>query len=295
MPPAAIVSRRGRARARARPCSPSRTFATSVGSVSAFFVAYRSMYSCPVSSPDLVHQLVGELAVDEMVAVTLAGSALDVDRLPDADARRLEQLRHLRVGRLDVGRADHADGEQRAAGGQREPGGPGVALVQQARHANACPRGRCRTGRRGRARRLPRSAPRSLDRPPERSIGIMPIAGKRYFVFQESMYSALPTKLMRRGTVIMRNAESRNEMWFGQRMAPPVGGNGASPRPGPSRASAGSGRRTARTTSCILPAPASAMRQSLSDQACGSRRVHGLFTGSSSPCDQIHAEQGRSG
>ena len=49
----------------------------------------------------------------------------------------------------------------------------------------------------------------------------MPIAGKMYFVFHESMYSALPTKLMLRGTVSIRNAESRNEMWFGHRIAGP--------------------------------------------------------------------------
>jgi hypothetical protein len=82
---------------------------------------------------------------------------------------------------------------------------------------------------------MPNSSPRSrtsaarssadCDRsPPDRSIGIMPIAGKRCFVFHESMYSALPTKLMLRGTVSMRNAESRNEMWFGHRIAGPSAG-----------------------------------------------------------------------
>ena len=89
------------------------------------------------------------------------------------------------------------------------------------RHASACPRGRCRRARPARARRRRRSAPlRSTAA--ERSIGIMPIAGKRNFVFQASMYSALPTKVMRRGTDSSRN-ESRTEMWFGQRIAPPVG------------------------------------------------------------------------
>ena len=44
------------------------------------------------------------------------------------------------------------------------------------------------------------SAPLGWRRRPLRSIGIMPMAGKRYFVFHESMYSALPTKLMRRGS-----------------------------------------------------------------------------------------------
>ena len=56
-------------------------------------------------------------------------------------------------------------------------------------------------------------------------MGIIPIAGNRCFVFHESMYSALPTKLMLRGTVSIRNAESRNEMWFGQRIAGPVSGS----------------------------------------------------------------------
>ena len=83
--------------------------------------------------------------------------------------------------------------------------------------------------------KIPNSSPRRSTRPaassadcdlspPERSIGIMPIAGKMYFVFHESMYSALPTKLMLRGTVSIRNAESRNEMWFGHRIAGPVVG-----------------------------------------------------------------------
>jgi hypothetical protein len=40
-------------------------------------------------------------------------------------------------------------------------------------------------------------------------MGIMPIAGKRNFVFHESMYSALPTKLMLRGTCSIRNALNR--------------------------------------------------------------------------------------
>ncbi len=43
-------------------------------------------------------------------------------------------------------------------------------------------------------------------------------------VFQESMYSALPTKLIRRGTASIRNAESRKLMWLGQRMAGPSAG-----------------------------------------------------------------------
>src|SRR4051794_30508219 len=60
--------------------------------------------------------------------------------------------------------------------------------------------------------------------PPARSIGIIPIAGKTCLVFHESMYSALPTKLLLRGIVSIRNAESRNEMWLGHRIAGPVTG-----------------------------------------------------------------------
>ena len=61
--------------------------------------------------------------------------------------------------------------------------------------------------------------------PPERSIGIIPSAGNRCFVFHESMYSALPMKLMLRDMDNMRNAESRNEMWFGHRIAGPSSGS----------------------------------------------------------------------
>ena len=48
-------------------------------------------------------------------------------------------------------------------------------------------------------------------------------------VFHESMYSALPTKLMLRGTVSIRNIESRNEMWFGHRIAGPDSGSRSKP------------------------------------------------------------------
>ena len=80
--------------------------------------------------------------------------------------------------------------------------------------------------------KIPNSSPRSSTAaaasraardllPPDRSIGIMPSIGNTYFVFHEFMYSALPTKLMLRGTLSMRNAESRKEMWFGHRIAGP--------------------------------------------------------------------------
>src|SRR4029077_16652138 len=60
--------------------------------------------------------------------------------------------------------------------------------------------------------------------PPDRSIGIMPSAGNTYFVFHESMYSALPTKLMFRGIVSIRNAESRNENVVGAQDRRTLGG-----------------------------------------------------------------------
>ncbi len=94
----------------------------------------------------------------------------------------------------------------------------------------------------------------------------MPIAGKRYFVFHESMYSALPTKLMRRGTVIIKNAESRNEMWFGHKMAPPLGGSRCKPSTPTFQRTLWIGPPMVRTMSCIFPAPASAMRESLRHQ-----------------------------
>ena len=60
-------------------------------------------------------------------------------------------------------------------------------------------------------------------------MGIMPSIGNTYFVFHEFMYSALPTKLMLRGTLSMRNAESRKEMWFGHRIAGPPSGKRSNP------------------------------------------------------------------
>ena len=57
----------------------------------------------------------------------------------------------------------------------------------------------------------------------------MPRAGKRYFVFHESMYSALPTKVIRRGSTSGRKNESITEVWLGQKIAPPVAGRCSSP------------------------------------------------------------------
>ena len=126
-------------------------------------------------------------------------------------------------------RADDADGEERAPGASARGGPRRCGPCAATRHASACPRGRCRRARPRSSASAAAVSAASLDRPPERSIGIMPIAGKRYFVFHESMYSALPTKVMRRGTDIIKNAESRNEMWLGQRIAPPSGGKRCKP------------------------------------------------------------------
>jgi hypothetical protein len=57
----------------------------------------------------------------------------------------------------------------------------------------------------------------------------MPSAGKRYFVFQLSMYSALPTYVMRRGRTAGRKNESRTDVWEGHRMAGPSAGTCSSP------------------------------------------------------------------
>ena len=65
--------------------------------------------------------------------------------------------------------------------------------------------------------------------PPPRSMGIMPRAGKRYLVFQESMYSALPTNVMRRGRAHGRKKESITEVWLGHMIAPPSSGTFSRP------------------------------------------------------------------
>jgi hypothetical protein len=70
---------------------------------------------------------------------------------------------------------------------------------------------------------------RSAAFPPLRSMGIIPMAGKMYLVFQESMYSALPTKVMRRGSTRGRKKESMTDVWLGQKIAPPTAGRRSRP------------------------------------------------------------------
>ena len=61
-------------------------------------------------------------------------------------------------------------------------------------------------------------------------MGIMPSAGNRYLVFQSSMYSALPTYVIRRGSTAGRKNESSTEVWLAQMIAPPVAGTFSRPR-----------------------------------------------------------------
>ena len=109
--------------------------------------------------------------------------------------------------------------------------------------------------------KMPNSSPRrstssatsratSAFSPPLRSIGIMPIVGNRCLVFHEFMYSALPTKLMRRGTDSIRNAESRKVMWLGQRMAGPSLGQAV--EPGDIELPQPTGERTRHRASAVL-------------------------------------------
>ena len=91
--------------------------------------------------------------------------------------------------------------------------------------------------------------------PPPRSIGIIPSAGNRYFVFHEFMYSALPTKLMLRGTLNIKNALSRKLMWFGARIAGPSAGNRSKPSRLIVHSTSTTGRPTRRNRVCALPAP----------------------------------------
>ncbi len=86
-------------------------------------------------------------------------------------------------------------------------------------------------------------------------MGIIPSAGNRYFVFHESMYSALPTKLIRRGTVSIKNAESRKLTWFGQRIAGPSAGSRSKPSSVNDHNRRAIGPATVRNRSCDLPAP----------------------------------------
>src|SRR5262249_10264159 len=85
--------------------------------------------SCQLA--DLVHHLVDELAVDDVVVAPrrIPGR---IDRLAEGDRTRTKWLGQLGVGRLDVGRADDPDRVDRTAGADRQPRRAGVALVEGA-------------------------------------------------------------------------------------------------------------------------------------------------------------------
>ena len=83
----------------------------------------------------------------------------------------------------------------------------------------------------------------------------MPSTGNRYFVFHDFMYSALPTKLMLRGTESIRNAESRKEMWFGHRIAGPSAGSRSKPFSSMSHSHLANGARIRRARRWAAPAP----------------------------------------
>jgi hypothetical protein len=87
----------------------------------------------------------------------------------------------------------------------------------------------------------------------------MPRAGNRNRVFQWSMYSALPRNVIRRGDTSMRNAESRNEMWFGARIAAPVIGTFSTPSTRTSHRKRRNGLRAVRATSWSRPATRSSV------------------------------------
>ena len=74
------------------------------------------------------------------------------------------------------------------------------------------------------------------------------MAGNRYFVFQSSMYSALPTYVMRRGRTVGSMKESITDVWLGQRMAGPASGTRATPRRWMRHAALNTGVRMARAT-----------------------------------------------
>ena len=69
------------------PSVPSTMVVGWAGMASGFRVAYSSTYSWPRQGPDLVHQLVGELAEHEAVAVAV-GVVADLDRPADPDLAR---------------------------------------------------------------------------------------------------------------------------------------------------------------------------------------------------------------
>jgi hypothetical protein len=92
------------------------------------------------------------------------------------------------------------------------------------------------------------SSARWLAEPPDRSMGIMPRAGKMWRVFQLSMYSALPTNVMRRGSATGSTNESSTDVWLGHRMAGPSSGRWPNPSARTRHANRAVGFTTTRAT-----------------------------------------------
>src|ERR687897_439369 len=92
------------------------------------------------------------------------------------------------------------------------------------------------------------SSARLLASPPERSRGIMPSAGNRCLVFQLSRYSALPTKVIRRGSTDGSRNESITDTWLGQTRAPPRAGMFSVPSTWTRQPNRSAGVSTARAT-----------------------------------------------
>ena len=96
------------------------------------------------------------------------------------------------------------------------------------------------------------SSAEELFSPPLRSMGIMPIAGNKNLVFHESMYSALPTKLMSRPASSIKNALSRKLMWFGHKIAAPSAGKCSRPCRSKCQRRLATGSATFRARYCTL-------------------------------------------
>ena len=191
---------------------------------------------------DLEHHLVGHRP-QRPVPLRHRGVPLRGDRAADRDRARAGRAwapwrraaGSCRCRRCRPGRSAR---RPRARAGRRRCG-----PCATGRPGCACLPGRSRTARRGGARRRPLRGRAAALEPPERSIGIIPSTGNRNFVFHDCMYSALPTKLMLRGTESIRNAESRNEMWFGHRIAGPSAGSRSKPLSSMSQQPAGERRQ----------------------------------------------------
>ena len=172
----------------------------------------------------------------------MIGVAGGRDRPTEAHPHDLERLGQGRIRALHLERSLQPDRDDRTARAHRQPGRPRCGPCAACRRASGCPRGRCRTARRRRARGPPRSTPGWRPIRPSRSIGIIPSAGKMYFVFQSSMYSALPTNVMRLGSEVASTKWSRTDRWLGPGWRRRRRAGGRDPRPRCARGTRTEGR-----------------------------------------------------